>query len=1505
MARQTITLDFKANIEQAKTSLVALAQAYRTASESGDPQQQSQVNQLLEQRSASMGAGGLSMDGIANELEQAVALQKEYETGVEKQIELQKSALRIEEEVRQINREKNSILEEASRILGKDNTLKITELRSEFALLQKNNEELEKKGQLTEEDRQKAQQTFDLLQRYGNSLDDQTEKNKEAKDVNAQSLAIDKQREEITDKIGVILEKIGVTEDEKRSVMAELLQMSVETAASQKKSLKSAERIAEESRKIKNEQKEIASTLAKSKDSFAGKAVTAFLYFQALSALRRVARAAVATLRELDKALTDIAVVTSMSREESFKLLGTYQEMAKRVGLTTTEVANLSIAFFRQGRSARDALQLTETAAKFAKIAAIDVNDAANFLTAAINGFNLATSEAERIIDRFAALGAGAAASASEIAIALSKVAPAAASAGVEIDNLMAFVTKGIETTREAPENIGTAFKTIFARMRELTDIGKVMEDGMDVNRVETALASVGVSLRDANGQFRNLDQVLIDLGGKWDLIDRNSQAYLATTLAGTRQQTRLIALFEDFDRTLELIEISQGSAGVATIQHTEFMQGMETATKRLQTTFQELITSFVNSEQVIFIINALDTTLGILNTTVGRTIVVMTALAAIISSVASGTGKLAFVKKGLVGIYKGQLLTSLTSYTAALTTARTAINEKRKRLADHTTELRKNAATTSENTLATYKQSLINLKSAKTKNANVTSTVALTNATNKNTLAKKRFTQQGILASIQTIKLAKADVIEAKAKLASTTGTKAKAAANLKLAAAQKIARLATLGLTKAILFSPLFMFALLAGAAFLISKAFKALRPPVNKAAESFEGLQERIGKSNEELRNLNSEAQKLQKTLQEFQRLSNLRFINPQEAARMKELETQLQLDLNSSLTGDALIELAQREQQRIQDSIIAATAERSKEISDFFKKHPLANFDDLRTTDLLSDEAKANLDKVAVEYATSLIDGFNNLAPEVQEAQRRMIAEDPGRVIDAVVETGRATSDQAIQIGHGHTLLEGHTFMVKAGEDAATAYNRAVAEGLIGDNRGSKNRFMRQFESINTKAITDPILDAGGEIAAAYASMGTVGFAEAATNINRLFDTLTQGMDPEEIENALSILSAAVPSIEGFVSLTADQIARLDKVGGMAALKDFNIFENLAQTMFKDASGNYDAAAGDVFLNDILNRLLTANPEDRAAIGTQMIDEVMAGLTNVPPNARARVARAIENAILPDNLEGLIASSFNANTAMERAQGLMGKGISATAEDLAFLTERFPKSVGEILNGTADINQLQEEHNASILAQLAIEKETLKIILAQKVANGEQNQDVLDAMANEILLVELAEDRLKTLRESTDAVKSRFDAERETLKLQRQAIDDAKKLRELQEKGREASALSTQATRIGVVGTLEARFNQDQLQTQIKQMNRDLEERIQIAKIEAQDRILADTQSKQLLTVQGQTVDELSTLNGILKQAREDADKRPTLAGQTNTGGSPNGSTIEDVFFGMNP
>ena len=54
-------------------------------------------------------------------------------------------------------------------------------------------------------------------------------------------------------------------------------------------------------------------------------------------------------------------------------------------------------------------------------------------------------------------------------------------------------LAKVIETTREAPENIGTAFKTIIARMAQVKEAGSIIEDGVEVsiNKVQFFWVSI------------------------------------------------------------------------------------------------------------------------------------------------------------------------------------------------------------------------------------------------------------------------------------------------------------------------------------------------------------------------------------------------------------------------------------------------------------------------------------------------------------------------------------------------------------------------------------------------------------------------------------------------------------------------------------------------------------------------------------------------------------------------------------------------------------------------------------------------------------------------------------------------------------------------------------------------------------------------------------------------------------------------------------------------------
>ena len=79
-----------------------------------------------------------------------------------------------------------------------------------------------------------------------------------------------------------------------------------------------------------------------------------------------------------------------------------------------------------------------------------------------------------------------------------------------------------IETTREAPENLGTAMKTIIARFQEMKksplEIVNVEGEEVSLNKVDKALQTVGISLTDASGTISNLDDVIFDYQ-KWDWL--------------------------------------------------------------------------------------------------------------------------------------------------------------------------------------------------------------------------------------------------------------------------------------------------------------------------------------------------------------------------------------------------------------------------------------------------------------------------------------------------------------------------------------------------------------------------------------------------------------------------------------------------------------------------------------------------------------------------------------------------------------------------------------------------------------------------------------------------------------------------------------------------------------------------------------------------------------------------------------------------------------------------
>lgn len=355
-------------------------------------------------------------------------------------------------------------------------------------------------------------------------------------------------------------------------------------------------------------------------DQLKNRLVSFFSIGSVIQTFRRAIRSAYESVKELDAVMTETAVVTNYEIEDMWKRLPEYTDRANKLGASVKGAYETTTLFYQQGLDTDQAVQLSIETMKMARIANLDYATATDYMTAALRGFNMELNEASatRVNDVYSKLAAITASDTREISIAMTKTASIANSANMELETTAALLSQIIETTREAPETAGTAMKTIIARFQELKkapgEIGEVDGEVIDANKIEGALRTIGVALRDASGQFRNLDDVFLDIAKKWDSLDTNTQRYIATMAAGSRQQSRFIAMMSDYERTMELVNAANNSAGASQKQFEKTTQSLEAKINRLKNSWDTFVQGLANSSFIKASVDALTLLLNVLN---------------------------------------------------------------------------------------------------------------------------------------------------------------------------------------------------------------------------------------------------------------------------------------------------------------------------------------------------------------------------------------------------------------------------------------------------------------------------------------------------------------------------------------------------------------------------------------------------------------------------------------------------------------------------------------------------------------------------------------------------------------------------------------------------------------------------------------------------------------------------------------------------------------------------
>lgn len=288
--------------------------------------------------------------------------------------------------------------------------------------------------------------------------------------------------------------------------------------------------------------------------------------FTAAQTIQRQVMSAMASsigwVKDLDRALTDISVVTGKVGGELDKVYEGAVRGSKELRVAADEYAKGALIFYQQGLSDEEVTRRTELTIKSAKAAGQSIADMSSQLTSIWNNYRMVGEEQEKAASVGAALAAQTAVDFKDIAEAMQTAAAPAAQMGVEYNQLAAIIATVGDVSQQSASTIGNAYKTIFSRFQQLRSEGT---DGqVTLSSVSSQLKGLGIEVLDQAGNLRNLGDVINEVGNNWDNWTQTQQTAIAQIVGGTRQYGQFLTLMQNFDKYQKNLAVANAEDGSA-----------------------------------------------------------------------------------------------------------------------------------------------------------------------------------------------------------------------------------------------------------------------------------------------------------------------------------------------------------------------------------------------------------------------------------------------------------------------------------------------------------------------------------------------------------------------------------------------------------------------------------------------------------------------------------------------------------------------------------------------------------------------------------------------------------------------------------------------------------------------------------------------------------------------------------------------------------------------------
>lgn len=265
----------------------------------------------------------------------------------------------------------------------------------------------------------------------------------------------------------------------------------------------------------------------------------------------------------------------------------------------------------------QDSATLAKVATVYQNVAdeAISAGDSASFIISQMKAFNIASQDAQHIIDAVNEASNRFAVSSADVASALTKTSSAMGVLGNDFNQTIGLVTAGTEILTGQASKVARGLRTIgnnFANAA--TEAGSI---SYQVDGVTKSLSL----LDSTTGDMKSTFQIFNDLKGSWDKMTNAEKQALAIAYAGKNQFEVFAAVMDNFKTAINATATAVNSAGSAARENEAYMGSLEARGQQLKATYQDFANNVLSKDLVSGFMGAGQAALELANNGFGQAI--------------------------------------------------------------------------------------------------------------------------------------------------------------------------------------------------------------------------------------------------------------------------------------------------------------------------------------------------------------------------------------------------------------------------------------------------------------------------------------------------------------------------------------------------------------------------------------------------------------------------------------------------------------------------------------------------------------------------------------------------------------------------------------------------------------------------------------------------------------------------------------------------------------------